>query len=532
MVAAAGAVDRVLLASYTPEAMDRVRATEPNVATCYDEDTGMGLLAALLIAGSVWENYVPTDDCLSMDTGDVTYYGLTDEQINAVRTKGIRFQIHTLNSTFFMLDWMERCADGILTDPPDLLSGAIATWLSPMGAVGDDLTDEYETSPDGGTGLNWIEHLVANRAMNFGTSSATSRGEPRRAGYEYNWARVGATTDALLTQGQHTGLAGQVSTDSVHLAYLAAGLNDFAPPTVHPTGKYREIYEGAWAGQDLDDVLDALEADLATAMDTLLSASPGVKMVVATIPDFGHSPYVLQGWAYDYSDPVKRQRVTDAIQAANGRIVTLAADRSVPVADLFAAVEEIFSAGSLTFAGVPIDLYTADDDPDHFYCADGIHPGTVAQGIFANRFVNALNVYGTDVALLTEEEIWPGLYCTLTITAVNGQWGQVQLDPEPNDANQPTYEVGTVITLTAVPMEGRVFAEWRIYDPNRPGDANYVTTDTNDTLAIAMNDDYEIDAVFRCGSSVRNAFPYLLIAATCSLISRRARCHWLRQSAK
>ena len=105
-----------------------------------------------------------------------------------------------------------------------------------------------------------------------------------------------------------------------------------------------------------------------------------------------------QSWADDYSDGVKRQRVTDAIQGVNGRIGVIAADRSIPVADFFGAVEAIFMSGALCVRGVVIDLETASDDANHFFCADGVHPGYVAQGILANQFIEALNVYGVDAA--------------------------------------------------------------------------------------------------------------------------------------
>jgi len=525
VIQAAGAVDRVLLASYTPEAMNRVRALDPNIATCYDTNTGVAMLTALRIGGATWDAYVPTDECLSLDTGDVTAYGLTDDEIHAIQAKGVRFQIHTLDSTSTMLDWMERGADSILTDKPDLLSTNIGTWLAPMGAVGDDLTDEYATSPDGGTGQNWVEHLVGDRSMNFGSFSASSRGEPRRAGYEYNWPRVGATSATLLTQGQHTGLAGQITGDEVHLAYLAVGLNDFAPPTVVASGKYRDIYDGTLAGQDLIDFLDDLEADVTTAIDALLAASPGVKTVIATIPDYGYTPYVRQGWAYDYSDPVKRQRVSDAIEAANARITAVAADRSIPVADLYAVVEAVYAAGSLWIGGVAIDLVNAGDDPDHMYCADGVHPGTVPQGLFANEFINAMNVYGIDVSALTEQEIWPGSWYALTVTVVKPQYGHVDLVPEPADPNQPEYASGAVITLTAEPNEGKSFKRWKLFDPNYPGDANHITIDTNNPVTIVMDADRELKAIFKCGGGgMAEAVPLWVIGlALCGFASRRMR---------
>src|SRR5690606_10358105 len=77
---------------------------------------------------------------------------------------------------------------------------AFVSW----GVLGDSNTDEYraESNIGGGTAyaattLNWLELLaddlgqdspaLNNRGLNFGAWSGTSRGEPRRRGFEYNW---------------------------------------------------------------------------------------------------------------------------------------------------------------------------------------------------------------------------------------------------------------------------------------------------------------------------------------------------------
>ena len=81
--------------------------------------------------------------------------------------------------------------------------------------MGSSTTDEYQFSPLHSAARDWVEILAATHGWNFGTFTTTSRGEPRNQGYEYDWGRVGATTGGLLTQGQHTGLAGQVDRKSV-----------------------------------------------------------------------------------------------------------------------------------------------------------------------------------------------------------------------------------------------------------------------------------------------------------------------------
>ena len=78
-----------------------------------------------------------------------------------------------------------------------------------IGVVGDSLTDEYQFADDGNhsAGRNWLEQLATCQGVDFGTFSSNPWPYPRTEGYEYNWARVGATTDNVIyNQGQHTGL--------------------------------------------------------------------------------------------------------------------------------------------------------------------------------------------------------------------------------------------------------------------------------------------------------------------------------------
>lgn len=98
---------------------------------------------------------------------------------------------------------------------------------------------------------------------------------------------------------------------------------------------------------------------------------------------------------------------------------------------------------------------------------------------------------------------------TLTVGAINGQWGQTDLDPPPWDANRPEYPVGTEVELLATPNEQRDFRHWEIYDPNHPGDVNYAVIDTNNPTTVLMDADREVTAVFKCGEGV--IIPHALV---------------------
>ena len=91
--------------------------------------------------------------------------------------------------------------------------------LGKLGAMGDSLSDEYWDSGVSTYATNWTSLLVMFRGIDMGPTAAqagtNSWGAPRNLGYKYNWALSGATSASLLTQGQHTGLASQFSSDGV-----------------------------------------------------------------------------------------------------------------------------------------------------------------------------------------------------------------------------------------------------------------------------------------------------------------------------
>ena len=81
---------------------------------------------------------------------------------------------------------------------------------------------------------------------------------------------------------------------------------------------------------------------------------------------------------------------------------------------------------------------------------------------------------------------------------------------------------GTEVTLTAEPDEGKAFNMWKLYDPNHPGDANYVVTDANNPITLLMNGDYEVEVKFKCGSGLEPMLPVMLgVLGACVWVRRR-----------
>jgi hypothetical protein len=146
------------------------------------------------------------------------------------------------------------------------LPPAIAGAAGGFGVPGDSSSDEFRAEDNRGgayaaTTLNWVELLVRYRGLDFGAWA--TRGEPRRTGYEYNWARSGARAADLIVQGQAVGLAQQVAEGRGSSAVLMIGANDFALTN----NTYAEIYSGAVSGAALTAKIDNIVASIALALD-------------------------------------------------------------------------------------------------------------------------------------------------------------------------------------------------------------------------------------------------------------------------
>ncbi len=99
----------------------------------------------------------------------------------------------------------------------------------------------------------------------------------------------------------------------------------------------------------------------------------------------------------------------------------------------------------------------------------------------------------------------------IALTIRRGEKGTIQLDPPPADPNLPIYPHGTPVTLTATPFPNEAFAEWIVFDPNHPGDANHAVRDANTTLQLLMNQNHIVEAKFKCGSSAALLTPLLAL---------------------
>jgi len=280
-----------------------------------------------------------------------------------------------------------------------------ATTRVTVGALGDSYTDEYRFyPPDQTLARNWVEILAATRGVNVGKLPTVSRGEPRNQGFAFNWARYDATSGNMI-QNQLPGLASQVAQGKPTYAWIFIGGNDFL-------FYLRNVQNGTIPAAQALTVLGQVEAQAAanftTAVQTLLAASPTVRLVVSTVPNVAELPAV-QALATTPQEQAVVTATGQAMQQYNATIEAVASSSSrialVDLAGQSAGLTQL-GASSVPFGNTTINLTTPGDDYHDFFLADGIHVGTVGQGLIANDFVSAIDAhFGAKIAPLTQQQI-------------------------------------------------------------------------------------------------------------------------------
>jgi hypothetical protein len=279
--------------------------------------------------------------------------------------------------------------------------------IGQVGAVGDSYTDEYKFyPPDRSTARNWVEILHATRGVRFGTFTNQSRGEPRTQGFADNWARSGATTTDMVNN-QIPGLTSQTATGQVNYAWMFIGGNDFQYFLL-------AVAAGKIAPANVQTALAAVTLNAETNFDTgyhaLLNANPDTRLVVSNLPDISVMPAVKAGVAGNPLGQVLIASVSQAIAAYDAHISSTVAshlDRTALI-DLATVVSQLEASPTSTiqFGGQTIFLTTANNNYHSFFLADGIHIGTVGQGIIADLFVNAVDSkFGARIAPLSQSQI-------------------------------------------------------------------------------------------------------------------------------
>ncbi len=279
-----------------------------------------------------------------------------------------------------------------------------------LGAMGDSLTDEYAEETYS-YAQNWTMQLVAFRGVDMGPTAAAasqpgnSWGEPRRTGYQFNWARYGDDSATAITNNQPTGLASQCTLGGVTHAVIEIGTNDFSPTS----NAYFNIYWGLWSQSTIDNYVNTRLANVASIVQTVQAS--GVNLMLCNYVDFGPAPVTRQF----FGTASRRDRVSAVIARVNAGVEAIARQYHCVLIDINRLGTVLLGTNGalrqfLTIGNVNIQLFNRDTathtNPLAGFVDDGAHPHTTLQGVFANVMMTALNSgFGASFPLFTDAEI-------------------------------------------------------------------------------------------------------------------------------
>jgi len=247
-----------------------------------------------------------------------------------------------------------------------------------IGVVGDSLSDEYATYPYGFYERNWtmlLEHTGYGELGDF----QSFRMYPRLYGYEYNWARAGATTSDVIDEGQVLGLSLQILEHKIEVAVMLIGANDFG-------AVYNDIYDGTMTQVEIDKFMRDLKDNLKNIIEPLADTSPPI-FIVCTIPDLGDTPNHRLG---SHPDAEKREKVSILIREANLYITELAEANGAEVIDTYAWFKAMVVSEEYRYMGYRLQTGTGGYEPYHMFCIDTFHPGTLVQCYLANQILSTI----------------------------------------------------------------------------------------------------------------------------------------------
>lgn len=277
--------------------------------------------------------------------------------------------------------------------------------LKGIAVLGDSQSDEYRADDWRGsnyasTTMNWVELLSKYRNVNVGEWG--SRSEPQRDGFEYNWARTGATANNLIESGQHVGAAGQVKEGKVNAVVIFIGALDFAPYMPHEN--YERIYAGNLSEPAKKNIVHMVMADIKNAVYTIKDAGD-VRIVLVKIPDWGNHLGVKVAFPF----PQQRILVTEVVNITNEEIDEFAKEENLLTVDPNSFYKDLFKKGDdgkFTVDGIVMERVMLNNNPNNFYLDDGIHTGTVVNGFMANAILEKLNtVLVEKIKPFSEKEI-------------------------------------------------------------------------------------------------------------------------------
>jgi hypothetical protein len=185
--------------------------------------------------------------------------------------------------------------------------------------------------------------------------------------------------------------SGQVKT-----AFMFVGGNDFLDAAI-----------SANAQTLLPQVPQTLLTNVLTSANTLLAASPSSNVIIANVFDVSLLPIVQQAEAAGLVTPTELQGITKLVNGYNQALsAAVSKNPRLGLVDMNGLAQQILAAPTFTVDGVNINRTVPSDQYTHLFLADGLHIGTVGQGLLANAFISvADSQFKAGISPLTPAEL-------------------------------------------------------------------------------------------------------------------------------
>lgn len=288
-----------------------------------------------------------------------------------------------------------------------------------IAALGDSLTDEYEFyAPYETAAENWPEILSNLRSsqVSLGAFTTSSQGQTRNQGYAQDWAFNGAQAEGDDLDGDGTTFANQ----------YAGGSSPGAPGLLTQPGSISNInFVNILIGTNdireaiKDSVSDPLsfgsnlttaDTNILTAIETVVpaiqAANPNTHILLDTLPPIAEFPYLTELLTAEPS--VISSYVTSSLNSSeatvNAQIAQYAQSKGAGVVDFSTLMSNFVANPSLD--GVSINPNGAGPLYTDLFVGDGIHPGTILQGILANGIIAQIDAFDPGaITPLSDSEI-------------------------------------------------------------------------------------------------------------------------------
>jgi len=156
----------------------------------------------------------------------------------------------------------------------------------------------------------------------------------------------------------------------------------------------------------ITDKATQLGANVGVIVQKLLGASTTLNLVIGNVPDLRSTPGLKFAIAQTPALAEWAAAVDQGIQAFNAQLAGIAASNPrVAVADLYGLSQPAVAGQTVSVGSLLLDTNVPGQGPDHYF-VDAIHPGTAAQGLLGNLFVEASNSkFNSGITPLSDQEI-------------------------------------------------------------------------------------------------------------------------------